>query len=117
LKDGCRTPASWHFFTLPTLSAGLAWNMNSLTIDGTISIMSTVPPTITALTRLEDANFQISGVGLPGVNYQLLTTTNLTLPILWLPLTNQTADGAGAFQFIDWNATNLPQQFYQITGP
>jgi hypothetical protein len=79
--------------------------------------MSTVPPAITSVTRLGDANFQISGTGLPGVNYQLLTTTNLAPPILWLPLTNQTADGFGSFQFIDWNATNFPQQYYQITGP
>ena len=103
--------------SLPPLFAGLAWNTNSLAINGTISVMSTVPPTITSVVQLGDANFQISGTGLPGVNYQLLTTTNLTPPILWLPLTNQTADGAGAFQFIDWNATNFPQQFYQITGP
>jgi hypothetical protein len=103
--------------TLPPLFAGLAWNTNSLAINGTISVISTVSPTITAISQLPDANFQISGNGLPGVNYQLLTTTNLTLPILWLPLTNQTADGSGAFQFIDWNATNFPQQFYQVTGP
>jgi beta-glucanase (GH16 family) len=102
---------------LPPLFAGLAWYTNSLVVDGTISVISTVPPTITAISQLPDANFQISGIGLPGVNYQLLTTTNLTPPILWLPLTNQTADGTGAFQFIDWNATNFPEQFYQITGP
>jgi autotransporter-associated beta strand protein len=103
--------------SLPPLLAGLAWNTNSLSINGTISVMSTVPPAITSVIQLGDANFQINGTGLPGVNYQLLTTTNLTLPIIWLPLTNQTADGTGAFQFIDWNATNFPQQFYQITGP
>jgi autotransporter-associated beta strand protein len=108
---------SFASITLPTLAAGLAWNTNSLSINGTISVMSTVPPTITSVTQLGDANFQISGTGLPGVNYQLLTATNLTPPVSWLPLTNQTADGAGAFQFIDWNATNFPQQFYQITGP
>lgn len=102
--------------TLPPLLSGLAWNTNSLT-NGVISVISTVSPTISSLTQLPDANFQISGVGLPGVNYQLLTTTNLASPIIWLPLTNQTADGSGAFQFIDWNATNFPQQFYQITGP
>jgi autotransporter-associated beta strand protein len=102
--------------TLPPLLSGLAWNTNSLT-NGVISVISTVSPTISSLTQLPDANFQISGVGLPGVNYQLLTTTNLTPPIIWLPLTNQTADGLGVFQFTDWNATNFPQQFYQITGP
>jgi autotransporter-associated beta strand protein len=102
---------------LPPLFAGLAWNTNSLATDGTISVMSTVPPTISAVSQLPDSNFKISGTGLPGVNYQLLGTTNLTPPILWLPLTNQTADGAGVFQFIDWNATNFPQQFYHITGP
>jgi autotransporter-associated beta strand protein len=103
--------------SLPPLAAGLTWNTNSLAIDGTISVISTVPPTITSVIRLGDANFQINGTGLPGVNYQLLTTTNLSAPIIWLPLTNQTADGFGAFQFVDWNATNFPQQFYQITGP
>jgi autotransporter-associated beta strand protein len=102
--------------TLPPLAAGLAWNTNSLN-NGVISVISTVPPTITTISQLPDANFQINGSGLPGVNYQLLATTNLVPPIIWLPLTNQTADGSGAFQFIDWNATNFPQQFYQITGP
>jgi autotransporter-associated beta strand protein len=102
--------------TLPPLASGLAWNINSLT-NGVISVISTVPPAISSLTQLPDANFQISGVGLPGVNYQLLATTNLTPPIIWLPITNQTADGSGTFQFIDWNATNFPQQFYEITGP
>jgi autotransporter-associated beta strand protein len=103
--------------SLPPLFAGLAWNTNSLAINGTVSVMSTVPPTITSVVQLGDANFQINGTGLPGVSYQLLTTTNLNPPIIWLPLTNQTADGSGAFQFIDWNATNFPQQFYEITGP
>lgn len=102
--------------TLPSLAFGLAWNTNSLT-NGVISVVSTIPPIISSLTQLPDANFQISGAGLPGVNYQLLATTNLTPPIIWLPLTNQTADGSGAFQFLDWNATNFPQQFYQVTGP
>jgi autotransporter-associated beta strand protein len=103
--------------SLPALAFGLAWNTNSLSSNGTISVISTVPPTITSVTRLGDANFQINATGLPGVNYQLLTTTNLSPPILWLPLTNQTADGTGAFHFLDLNATNFPQQFYQITGP
>ena len=107
---------SFNSITLPSLAAGLAWNTNSLT-NGVISVISTVPPAISSITQLPDANFQIDGSGLPGVNYQLRGTTNLVPPINWLPLTNQTANGSGAFQFVDWNATNFPQQFYQITGP
>src|SRR5205807_1703188 len=91
---------SFNSITLPPLAAGLAWRTNSLT-NGIISVISTLRPTISSLTQLPDANFQISGAGLPGVNYQLSATTNLTPPIIWLPLTNQTADGAGAFQFYD----------------
>jgi autotransporter-associated beta strand protein len=102
--------------TLPSLASGLAWYTNSLT-NGVISVISTIPPTISSLIQLPDANFQINGAGLPGINYQLLATTNLTAPILWFPVTNQTADGSGSFQFIDWNATNFPHQFYKITGP
>ncbi len=102
--------------TLPPLASGLAWNTNSLT-NGVISVVSTVPPTITGLAELPDATFQISGTGLPGVTYQLLAATNLTPPIVWIPLATQTADSSGAFQFIDLNATNFYQQFYQITGP
>jgi hypothetical protein len=101
---------------LPPLASDLAWYTNSLT-NGVISVISAVPPSISSLTQLPNANFQINGIGLPGVNYQLLATTNISAPIIWLPLTNQTADGSGAFQFIDWNATNFPQQFYKITGP
>jgi autotransporter-associated beta strand protein len=102
--------------TLPPLAAGLAWNTNSINA-GIISVISTVPPSISSIAQLPDANIEIDGVGVPGVNYQLRATTNLAPPIFWLPVTNQTADGAGAFQFIDWQATNFPQQFYQIIGP
>ncbi|MFO1476512.1 MAG: carbohydrate binding domain-containing protein [Verrucomicrobiota bacterium] len=59
---------------------------------------------------------QLSSSGQPGQTFQLLTSTDLALPLAqWTVLTNGTYD-AGAFSFVDTN-TNSPRQFYLITSP
>jgi hypothetical protein len=44
----------------------------------------------------------------------LLGTTNLQPPIGWLPLTTNTADTNGLFNFSDAQATNFSQRFYRL---
>jgi autotransporter-associated beta strand protein len=101
---------------LPPLATGLAWRTDPLT-NGAIAVMSTIPPQIIAISGLPDSNLQISGVGVVGVNYQLLAATDLVAPVNWLVVTNAAADGAGAFQLFDLMATNFPTRFYRISGP
>jgi hypothetical protein len=101
---------------LPPLNTGLAWNANSLT-NGILAVMSTVPPNMTNIVLLADGSVQLAGVGLPGVTYTLLASTNLTPPGAWVALTNTVADGSGAFQFTDLQTTTFPQRFYRVVGP
>jgi hypothetical protein len=56
--------------------------------------------------------------GLAGVNYYVLTTTNLTLPpASWTPAATNFFDGNGGFNFTNGiNPTNAPQ-FFQLEVP
>jgi hypothetical protein len=54
-------------------------------------------------------NFQ----GIPGYQYILQFTTNVTPPVVWQNITTNTAAGNGLTQFIDTRATNHPAAFYR----
>jgi len=41
------------------------------------------------------------------------STANLTPPVVWLPVSTNTADINGLWQFTDAQATNYQQQFYR----
>ncbi len=100
---------------LPALNAGLAWNTNQISTNGSLSVVSIVPPSINQ-TRLAGNNIILTGSGgTPGGNYYLLTTTNLTLPVTqWTRLATNLFDGSGNFNCT--NAVNLgwSQTFYQL---
>jgi autotransporter-associated beta strand protein len=102
--------------SLPPLNFGLAWNTNALG-SGVLSVMSTVPPSTTNITQLPDGSVQLVGVGLPGVTYQLLASTNLNPPGAWVTVTNALANAGGVFQFNDPQAATFSQRFYRVVGP
>ena len=68
-------------FNLPPLGAGLAWNTNSLAVDGTLRVTLASPPAISA-TAFDGTNFifQVTNSA-PGSGYSVLMTTDLTLPL------------------------------------
>ena len=107
---------SFTAFTLPALGTGLAWNTTNLILNGTISVIVTVPPQFSSVAQRSDGNFQFSGTGAAGVTYELDAATNLFLPIVWLFVTNAVAGQSGLFQFADLQATNFSQRFYRIAG-
>jgi len=106
---------SFASFNLPSLSEGLFWNTTRLT-NGILAVVA-VPPQITDIARLSDGNFQFAGTGAAGLAYELRATTNLTVPIEWVTLTNRPAGSDGMFQLLDLEATNFPQRFYRVSGP
>ena len=73
---------------------------------------------ITSAAKLADGSFQLVYTNIPYGTNTVLASTDMTVP-----LTNWTALGSGVevvpgqFQFIDPQATNLPQRFYRITSP
>jgi fibronectin-binding autotransporter adhesin len=60
---------------------------------------------------------QIGATGTPGLPHVLDGATNLTLPIIWLPIHTNIADGLGNLIFVDSTITNFPQRYYRVIGP
>jgi hypothetical protein len=117
LFTGTRS-GSFSSVVLPPLSAGLGWNTNNLTVNGTISVVAVPRPSFGS-TTLSGNNLIFSGTGGPANGtYYVLTSTNIALPLAsWTVLATNTFDGSGAFSFT--NAINpvSPQQFFNLQMP
>lgn len=98
--------------------AGLAWDTNSLTSSGTLSITSVPWPIITSVS-LSGTNLVISGTnGAMNGTYAILTSTNLLLPLSqWTTNASSQFDGSGNFAFTNGISPNTPQQFYLLKTP
>jgi len=78
---------------LPDPAPGLMWT-NRLLVDGTVAVVPLTPPTISHVKRFgTNLVLQVTG-GSPGSVYDLLTSTNVTLP-----MASWTVIGGGNF---DW---------------
>jgi len=78
-----------------------------------------MPPIIlTNPTRLANGVFQFTFTHTPKWPFTVLGTTNLALPFSnWTTLVGLTQASPGQFQFIDSQATNIPQRFYRVNSP
>ena len=84
--------------------------------NGTLTVMTSWPLTITnSAAAVGGTAFTLGGTGNAGQIYVLLTATNLAAPV-WLPISTNTADTNGGFQFADPQATNFIQRFYRVQG-
>lgn len=64
--------------------------------------------------RLEgNGSVTLSFVGVPDYTYLVEATLDLTPPVVWTPVSTNTADINGLWQFTDTQATNYTQQFYR----
>jgi hypothetical protein len=99
-----------------TPGAGLLWNTNSLTVDGTLKVVSAAAPNFSAVSQAGGNDIQFTIAGNLGSAYSLRYTTNLTAPLSsWQVLTNGTVT-ASPFTVHDPTATNR-QRFYRISVP
>ena len=73
---------------------------------------------ITSAVRLSDGSFQLVYTNAPYGTNTVLTSTDMTMPLTnWTALGSGMEVSPGQFQFIDPQATNLPQRFYRISSP
>jgi hypothetical protein len=105
---------------LPALAAGLVWNTNNLTVNGTISInVVAVPqPTITGVVQ-SGTNIVFSGTNNFGGNgaYYLLASTNVGLARgSWTRIATNNFVG-GAFNVSTPITPGNPQRFYLLQLP
>ena len=78
------------------------------------------PPPIILADVVKPANgpFQFSFAGTTNASFTVFGSTNPALPFSnWAALVGLTEATPGHFQFIDWQATNMPRRFYRVSSP
>lgn len=102
-------------YDLPALDLGLAWNTSQLATNGRLWVVNTNAPAINNY-NLGTGNFSFSGTGgTPNWNYDVLTSTNLALPLLnWSNTTSGQFDASGAFEVNLPAEPTTPQRFYLL---
>jgi hypothetical protein len=89
-----------------------------ITGNGSLKVATTVltPPELTGGMFVGGGQFQLTFSGASGQTYQVLTSTNVALPLAsWTPLTSGTF-GASPAIYVDTGATNA-NRFYRVTSP
>jgi glucuronoarabinoxylan endo-1,4-beta-xylanase len=104
--------------------AGLLWNTNWISVDGTIFITSTnpaliTPPRITSVQML-GGNVVAAGTNgnAPGTFFYTLASTNLALPVTnWTVIATNQFGPRGGFNLTNFFDLSIPQQFLILRLP
>jgi hypothetical protein len=92
--------------------AGLAWNTNNLAVNGTLSIVSTVPRIVSI--GVNGMTLTIMATNGPAnTSYVLMETTNLLTPLPWIPVLTNTFNNNGVLN-LSTNIINpnTPDEYY-----
>lgn len=85
-------------------------------VEKQFSAPASQPLVLKNLTRFNQ-EFQFAFTNAPNVDFTVLTSTNLALPLTnWKVLGRVTETSSGQYQFTDTSATNQPQ-FYRVVSP
>jgi hypothetical protein len=103
---------------------GLAWDTNSLAVDGSIKVVTgtfTGPTTNASITSvtLSGANILVHGTNNNGPNtpfqYAVLVSTNLSLPLSnWMAITTNPFRMDGTFDYTNPIVPGTPRQFIDV---
>jgi hypothetical protein len=107
-----------------TPGAGLLWNTNWLSMDGTIFITSTnpvliMPPLVTGF-KLLGGNFAVTGTNgnAPGTFVYTLVSTDLSVPLTnWTIIATNQFGAGGGFNFTNPVDSTQAQQFFILRLP
>jgi autotransporter-associated beta strand protein len=72
------------------------------------------PSTISSLSFNGNGQAHIQGIGVSGLSYVLEFTPVLNEPITWTPLSTNSADTTGAYEFSDGDSPFFPMRFYRV---
>lgn len=78
-----------------------------------VKLLVTAAPLIYQSARNPDGSLALNFVSQPGSTNVVLCTTNLLPPVVWQPLTTNTAGPDGDWQFTDTHAAGRPSLFYR----
>lgn len=92
-------------------------NLNQWTMSYVIEFGGT-PAILLNPHTLPDGSFAFTFTNRPGAFFEVMTTTNLNLPLLnWTSSGTATEISPGQYQFTDTMATNSPTRFYRVWTP
>ena len=103
--------------TLPALPAGLSWT-NRLLLNGSLAVVAPAPLQIGGVLRSgTNLNFSVTG-GSAGKPWNLLTSTNLALPLSsWITNRSGIFDSSGNVSITNGVNTIEPRRFFRIYAP
>ena len=105
--------------TLGSLPAGFNYALNTAT-PGQIKLVvsPTTPPAFSSI-NLSGGNLILSGTnGSPGATYQVLSSTNLALPLAnWVSVATNLFDSNGNFSWTKTPAVDVPESYYRLLVP
>ena len=102
-------------FTSVALPPGYTWDTTQLAANGTIRVAGVFS---ISSTQLSGNTFTFNGSGgTPAGTYYVLSTTNVSLPILnWLPILTNVFDSLGNFSVTN-TVTSEPARFFRLATP
>ena len=80
-------------------------------------MLTVVKPLITSLVRNVNGSVTLNVTTLPNSLSRVLAATNLSPPVVWLPVYTNIAGTNGTWQFTDTNAAGYPVRFYRFSTP
>ncbi len=100
-----------------TVSGGGATWANNLAVDGSITVLTVIPPpSATGVGLLPDGNISLTATGAAGAAWSLHATDNLAAPQPW-PVIQTGIVTASPFTVHDLTATNYSERFYRFSAP
>ena len=109
---------SFASFNLPPLATNLFWNTSQVALNGSLTVLAVVPPTLSGRMVPDGSGFQLSCSGPSGQTYTVLTSTNLILPLTnWLVLTNGVFNSGPAIINVNLSTATNQTGFYRILSP
>jgi len=109
---------SFASYSLPPLASSLAWDTSTVNTDGWLRVVSNSIPVFGSVSLLDGALVISGSGGTPGATYQVLTVTNVALPIpQWLPVATNVFDSGGNFTFTNAISPDHQQQFFRLNVP
>jgi autotransporter-associated beta strand protein len=115
LFNAANYTGSFAGFNLPTMATHMNWNTSRLNVDGSLWVVSALPPNIAQVSPA-GTNLVFNGAnGTPNWTYYVLMSTNLALPAAqWTRLATNPFDSNGSFSFTNAVNAGLPEMFYRV---
>lgn len=114
-------PGGFASITLPALDPGLEWNTNNLSVDGTISVVSSAAPApeLGRPVLVDGTNLLLSvSGGVSNGQFRVLSYTNITEPVAnWTVLSTNTYDGNGSLTITNPVDVTEPERYFRIVQP